>query len=279
MNYRSVSIPRKRSAFRKLLGKRIYIFKRHLQWILASGKFAKKDKGELLAHQVVQHSSILLRELKNLDMQLQHNKIENLKIALRNMNQVLIKPGETFSFWNLTGNPSKSRGFKKGMVLENGQVRSGYGGGLCQLANLIYWMAIHSPLTVTERWRHSFDVFPDVNRTIPFGCGATVSYNYIDLQIKNNTQEDFQFHLWLTEKDLCGEIRSAKGSPYRYEIVERNHRIQQEISGHYSRHNQIFRNVFDKKTGALLQEELLTENHALMMYSPLIQQNNSIPKA
>jgi len=275
MNYRSVSIPRKRSAFRKLLGKKVYTLKRHLQWILSSGKFARKSEAELLGHVLFQHSSVLLRELKNLDMQLQYNKIENLRIALTYMNQVLIKPGETFSFWYLTGNPSRGRGFKKGMVLENGQVRSGYGGGLCQLANLIYWMTIHSPLTVTERWRHSFDVFPDVNRTIPFGCGATVSYNYIDLQIKNNTQQAFQFHLWLTEKDLCGEIRSDRDIPFHYEVAEKNHLIKQEMSGHYSRHNQIFRKAFDKKSGALIQEELLTENHALMMYSPLIQQKNS----
>lgn len=44
-------------------------------------------------------------------------------------------------------------------------------------------MVLHSELTVIERWRHSFDVFPDVNRTIPFACGATLSYNYVDLQL------------------------------------------------------------------------------------------------
>jgi hypothetical protein len=30
------------------------------------------------------------------------------------------------------------------------------------------------PLKVTERWRHTHDVFPDANRTQPFGSGATL---------------------------------------------------------------------------------------------------------
>ena len=72
-----------------------------------------------------------------------------------------------------------------GMVLHNGGFKPGVGGGLCQLSNLIYWMTLHTPLTVVERWRHSYDVFPDAERTQPFGSGATVAYNHIDLQIRN----------------------------------------------------------------------------------------------
>lgn len=44
-------------------------------------------------------------------------------------------------------------------------------------------MALHTPLTVTERHRHGYDVFPDAERTIPFGSGATCFYNYGDLMI------------------------------------------------------------------------------------------------
>ena len=61
----------------------------------------------------------------------------------------------------------------EGMILRNGRVASGVGGGLCQMTNLLYWMTLHTPLTVTERWRHGYDVFPDSNRTQPFGSGAT----------------------------------------------------------------------------------------------------------
>lgn len=55
------------------------------------------------------------------------------------------------------------------------------------MTNLIYWMTLHTPLTVAKRWRHGFDVFPDANRTQPFGSGATCSWPILDLQIVNHT--------------------------------------------------------------------------------------------
>ena len=131
-------------------------------------------------------------------------------------------------------------------------------------------MTLHSPLSIKERWRHSYDVFPDVNRTLPFGSGATLSYNYIDLQIENKTNHQYQLCLWLTNEQLCGEIRSDTESIYRYEIIEKNHLITGPIAGRYMRQNQLFRQIYDSSTNQLLNEEFVTENFALMMYSPLL---------
>ena len=141
-------------------------------------------------------------------MQLQYNKINNLKIATKQLNKIIIKPGETFSYWRLIGNPTKRKGYVDGMILHYGKVTTGIGGGLCQLSNLLYWMTLHTPLTVTERYRHSYDVFPDSNRTQPFGSGATCSYNYLDLQIKNETNNTYQLLVYLTDTHLVGEWRS-----------------------------------------------------------------------
>lgn len=69
------------------------------------------------------------------------------------------------------------------MVLINGKMKADYGGGLCQLSNFIYWMTLHSELTIVERSRHQYDVFPDSNRTIPFGSGATIAYNFVLIAI------------------------------------------------------------------------------------------------
>ncbi|MEI3305467.1 MAG: VanW family protein [Dysosmobacter sp.] len=56
-------------------------------------------------------------------------------------------------------------------------------------------MTLHTPLTVVERYRHSHDVFPDANRTQPFGSGATCAYPHRDLMIRNDTQQPFQLCL------------------------------------------------------------------------------------
>jgi vancomycin resistance protein VanW len=260
----------KRSKLRLALGRYFYILKRRWEWSTGATQFATEIADDRLPVQIFKHQSILMRQLKDVDMWLQRNKVTNLRLAIAPINGLIIKPGEVFSFWYLVRNPTQQRGFEIGMTLENGKVSTGYGGGLCQMANLLYWMTLHSPLTIKERWRHSYDVFPDVNRTLPFGSGATLSYNYIDLQIENRTNHNYQLCLWLSEEHLCGEIRAEVENFYQYEIEERNHRITGPNAGRYMRQNQLFRKLYDPSTHELVKEEMVVENYALMMYAPLL---------
>ncbi|WP_179865815.1 VanW family protein, partial [Bacillus pseudomycoides] len=125
--------------------------------------------------------------------------------------------------------------------------KPGVGGGLCQLSNLIYWMTLHTTLTVTERYRHSYDVFPDSKRTQPFGSGATCSYNYLDLQIKNETDQAYQLHLYVTDEHLVGEWRTAYPQLYQYEVYEKEHAIKPAYWGGYIRCNVIHRRAFNQQ--------------------------------
>lgn len=207
-------------------------------------------------------------------MYLQYNKIENLKLAVSKIDGVVIKPGETFSIWRLVGRPSKRKGYKTGMMIHNGKVSTGTGGGLCQLGNLIYWMALHTPLTITERWRHTFDVFPDVNRKVPFACGATLAYNYIDLQLKNDTDITFKLHLWLDDEYLNGTLYGSKKSKFKYEIFETDQRFELQWWGGYTRHNRINKRITNLETSEVT-EELVTENNAIVMYTPVLEENSN----
>ena len=217
-----------------------------------------------------EHQTPLLRRLKAVDMYLQHNKINNLRLAAKTIDGLVLQPGETFSFWKRVGKPTISKGYLEGLVLAEGRVGKGVGGGLCQMGNLLYWMALHSPLTVAERWRHSYDVFPDEGRTLPFGSGATLAYNYIDLQLRNDTAHPLQLCVWLSESQLHGTIRSDRPPSEKYAVFEVGHRFCHEPWGGYSRHNSIRRRVLDAQTGQCLREEQVTENHALMMYQPFL---------
>jgi vancomycin resistance protein VanW len=157
------------------------------------------------------------------------------------------------------------------MMIHNGKVATGIGGGLCQLGNLIYWMALHSPLTIKERWRHSFDVFPDVNRTIPFACGATLAYNYIDLQLENRTDITFKINLWLDDEYLHGTLLADFPPENTYEIIETDQRFELQWWGGYTRHNRIFKRITNIATGSV-SEELVSENNAIMMYNPTLKE-------
>ena len=126
-----------------------------------------------------------------------------------------------------------------------------------------------TPLTVVERYRHSHDVFPDANRTQPFGSGATCAYPHRDLMIRNDTDQPFQLCVRVGARELEGEWRAMAPPERRYEIVERNHRMDQASWGGYVRHNELYRRTYSLD-GQLLDEGFLFANDAIMMYSPLL---------
>jgi vancomycin resistance protein VanW len=261
--------PEYRNRLRRFLGKEYFILRRRWHWWTTSESWARSFAGpEGFPFEVKSHRSVILRSLPGVDMQLQENKRTNLDLAARRLNGIVIGPGETFSLWKLVGRPTAAKGYLEGLVLRNGTIQTGTGGGLCQLGNLLFWLFAHSPLTITERYRHGYDVFPDVNRNVPFGAGATLSYNYIDLQVKNETGDAFLLDLWLDETFLNGVLRSATEQQHVYRIEERDHRMNQQFWGGYTRHNRIVQICTDPEGCEV--EKLLVENHAIMSYSPFL---------
>ena len=264
--------PKKRSALRLKLGRTYYGLQRILLWFKMRNSFATTRQEALLPYEYTAHKTILMRKLKDVDMWMQENKIINLKLAAAKLDGIVLQPGEIFSYWKLIGNPSKSKGYVEGMILQNGTFSAGVGGGLCQLSNLIFWMTIHTPLTVIERHRHGYDVFPDSNRTQPFGSGATCYYPYGDLMIQNNTTDTYQLNVHVGEKYLEGSWCVNTPPLYRYKIVERNHEMRGEYWGGYSRHNELYQLQYNLD-GELLSERMVVKNSALMMYSPFLEEN------
>lgn len=272
-NIKQLRPPIHRSWLRLRLGKAYYSGKRHLLWMSPRFHWAKRRQTERLPCVQFSHATPLYRHLRGEDQILQENKVVNLRLAAARLDGVVLYPGETFSYWRLIGKPTRRKGYRDGMVLFLGRIGSDVGGGLCQMSNLIFWMTLHTPLTVVERYRHSHDVFPDANRTQPFGSGATCAYPHRDLMIRNDTDQPFQLCVRVGERELEGEWRALVPPKYRYEIVERNHRMDQVSWGGYIRHNELYRRTYDLD-GWLLDESFLFANDAIMMYSPLLPEES-----
>lgn len=238
---------------------------RRLADLSGSVRFASDQIPDDLDFTCKRHQSLLRRKLGNSDPQLQENKVKNLAIAIPTIDGILIRPGETFSFWKQLGEATAEKGYLEGMQLSRGEVVRGIGGGLCQLANLLYWTALHTPLKVVERHHHSFDPFPDENRVLPFGSGCGVFYNYIDLRFHNPTNTTFQIRVWLTDDHLKGAIYSSEHTLFSYHVFERNHRFIRENDRLY-RENEIWREIIDRRSGNRVGEEMLVRNHAEVKY-------------
>ena len=241
------------------------ILKRHIKNTFNHDKIAKIISKKELPNIVKSHSSILIRKLHGVDIKLQENKVTNIELACKKVNGIIIHPGETFSYWTTIGRPTKRKGYKDGLVIGKNKMRSDIGGGLCQMGNMIHYLVLNSPLTVTELHHHSDALFPDERRRVPFGTGTSVSYNKFDYRFKNTTDQDVQILVWIENGELCGELRSEREYPYRYKLVEENHHFKKEGDKYY-RISQVYRIIIDRKTNEEVKKELILDNHSQVMY-------------
>ena len=226
-------------------------------------QLSRKRADHFLDYMVYSHQSVLIRRLGNSDIRLQKQKITNLLAAAEKLNGLVIPPGKTFSFWHAIGKPSRKDGFVNGMILSNGKVAEGLGGGLCQMSNLLFWLFLHAPVEITERHHHSKDIFPDSGRVLPFGSGATIVYNFIDLRVKNTSEIPMQLKIWLTDKHLKGKILAPEKVQQKPHIIEKNHCFVKR-DDQYFRFNEIWRT--EQTPAEQEKEEKLITNLAPVLY-------------
>jgi hypothetical protein len=162
---------------------------------------------------VAETRSPLWTSESHVERSLQLGKIENLRIAVRRLNGTHIAAGLEFSFWKQLGRATRSRGYVPGRELREGCLIPAIGGGLCQLSNAIYELALQAGCTITERHAHS--------RVIPGsaaerGRDATVAWNYIDLRFI--ATQDLVLELSLSQSELIARFHSSAAIPKRSAI-------------------------------------------------------------
>ena len=233
-----------RARARALAAPSVRRIRREVQWHRSGGRrILDREPVDVAPHEVARHATPLFRALAGVDPQLQRNKVVNLGLAIERLD---------------------------GLVLDHGRATAGVGGGMCQLTNLIYWMTLHTPLAVVERWRHSYDVFPDAGRTQPFGSGATCAWPVLDLQIENTTSATFRLGLHLTETELCGAWTADAPALTTYEVYEAQHVMTNDAPGVFTRHNVLRRRVLNS-AGEPVDDELVAMNQGRLMYQPFIE--------
>lgn len=112
------------------------------------------------------------------------NRIHNITIGASLFNGVLIPPGGIFSFNQVLGDVSPSRGFLPELVIKEDRLIPETGGGLCQVSTTMFRAALYSGLEILERTPHSFRVR---YYEPPVGLDATVYNPKPDLKFKNDT--------------------------------------------------------------------------------------------
>lgn len=112
------------------------------------------------------------------------NRSYNISLACKNINEIVLAPGDVFSYNDIVGPRTASRGFRTANVYVGNKVEDGIGGGICQVSSTLYNTVVLSDLKIVSRTNHSLPV-----SYVPMGRDATVSYGSIDFKFENNTSE------------------------------------------------------------------------------------------
>ncbi|HEY1612397.1 MAG TPA: VanW family protein [Rhizomicrobium sp.] len=135
---------------------------------------------------------------------MQLGKVANLRRAARALDRTLLPSGRLFSFWKQLGPPIRVRGFVSGRMLQQGCLVPAVGGGLCQLSNALYDVALAAGCQIVERHPHS--------RIVPGsaaaqGRDATVAWNYVDLRFRSDCT--LLLRVWLEQQELVVSLQAA----------------------------------------------------------------------
>lgn len=108
----------------------------------------------------------------------------NITTGAMQFNDVVIAPGETFSFWDRLGPVTVDRGYAyAGAIIDNRSDENVIGGGLCQVSTTLFNAVARVGLDILERHAHGYYI-----DRYPMGFDAAVFEPGVDFRWKNDTQ-------------------------------------------------------------------------------------------
>jgi vancomycin resistance protein YoaR len=127
-------------------------------------------------------------------------RITNVTVGAAKFNDVLLSPGQEFSFGQILGPVGAAQGYLPGLVILGNEETYQYGGGLCQVATTAFRAALLAGLPINERSNHSYAVsFYTAPYGVP-GVDATIYYPEVDLKFTNDTG-----HYILIQTSISGD--------------------------------------------------------------------------
>lgn len=143
------------------------------------------------------------------------SQIHNVRLATRQINNIVLMPGQSFSFVKTVGSWTADRGYEKAPVSYDGELVSSWGGGVCQASTTLYNAALLAGLQITQRHRHYWPA-----RYAPAGRDAAVAYEDIDLSFKNNLPKPVRITGSVQGDSLVYKIMSRYKPKYTIRIEQ-----------------------------------------------------------
>lgn len=129
----------------------------------------------------------------------------NVENAANKIDDLLLMPGDEFSYEKAVGPVIDSNGYKYAPVISNGKLVNGIGGGVCQVSSTLYNTQLKAGILPTERKNHSKPV-----SYVPRGLDATLASGIIDYKFKNPYDYPLVINTIAKNGNLTIEIWSNK---------------------------------------------------------------------
>jgi vancomycin resistance protein YoaR len=139
------------------------------------------------------------------------NRIHNVQLVSHLIDDHVVAPGETFSFNQTTGDRSADKGFREAPVIINGELKTGLGGGVCQVSTTVFNAAYEAGLPIVSRTNHALYI-----SHYPQGRDATVNYPDTDLKFVNDTGHWLLLRTWVGSSSLTVALY---GTPVHRRVV------------------------------------------------------------
>lgn len=240
--------------------------------------YACQQTEETLPVKLFESSCPMYNTTTGFDMVYQENKVFNLKLAAAVLDNLVIAPGETFSFWNRVRNADRKTPYKDALAELDGRLTTVYGGGLCQISNLLCWLFLHTPLTIVERHGHTKKDFPEPPSDAPMGVDATVAEGWLDFVVRNDTDCYFQLSISFDESHIIGRILMDRDLGYVWTVENRNLAYYQEADDIFEEVDVVQR-IYNIAENRCESEKTIYRNRCLIAYAlpddlPVVKKGN-----
>lgn len=120
---------------------------------------------------------------------------------------------------------------------------------------MLFWLFLHTPLTVVERHGHAAQSFPPTTEDLPCGTDATINEGWLDLKIRNDTDNTFQIEISFDDRFMYGRILSKTPVSIDYKVFNYDVFYVKSKEKNYQTAI-VCRSETDKATGVQTEKEL-----------------------
>ena len=125
----------------------------------------------------------------------------NIEISAAALNGRIVRPGETMSFNNCTGQRTYDKGYREAHAIAGGVLVDDTGGGVCQTSSTLFNAVVRADLEIVERYAHSWP-----STYVNKGEDATVNWPSLDFVFRNNGEYPVFVVAWYEKNVVTVEI-------------------------------------------------------------------------